>query len=94
MQRRAFLTGLLAAVTAPAIVRAGMLMPIKQMVQTPISLRIITAYVPGDQAIDRLDILFGSMRAKPEWLVAYDRAIYDHVVSQSEQTPDIFRIAA
>ncbi len=50
MQRRAFLTGLAAAITAPAIVRAGVLMPIKAepvlraylLPQTSLSLQSMT----------------------------------------------------
>lgn len=36
IQRRAFLTGLAALITAPAIVRAGSLMPVRSVVVEPI----------------------------------------------------------
>lgn len=35
IERRSFLTGLIALVAAPAIVRAGSLMPVKQMIGVP-----------------------------------------------------------
>lgn len=35
IERRSFITGLIALVTAPAIVRAGSLMPVKQMIEVP-----------------------------------------------------------
>lgn len=36
IQRRSFITGLISLVTAPAIVRAGSLMPVRAMVEEPI----------------------------------------------------------
>lgn len=62
LQRRAFLGGLLALVSAPAIVRAGSLMPVRQMLLSPVSMRNLIDYVPGDQVITRLDVLYGSLK--------------------------------
>lgn len=42
IQRRSFLTGLISLVAAPAIVRAGSLMPVKSMVEPEIMIRGLT----------------------------------------------------
>lgn len=56
--RRGFVGGLLGLFAAPAIVSASSLMPVKAL--RSISMRSITDYVPDFDAIDRLDVLFGS----------------------------------
>lgn len=67
--RRSFITGLVALVAAPAIVRAGSLMPVNsslvpmtltsRMVYDGVSMRKIVEYAPG-QAYVPLDVAYGS----------------------------------
>jgi hypothetical protein len=64
--RRKFLTGLVALVAAPAIVRISSIMPVKAFVADAISMRTLTEYVP-DQLIYRLDILYGCLSPWPGW---------------------------
>lgn len=62
IERRSFITGLIALVAAPAIVRAGSLMPIRQM---RISMRCITQYCPFP--FEPLDIVYGTIPIQPDY---------------------------
>lgn len=73
MNRRGFLTGLTAALAAPAVIGSGVLMPLRGIVMPrSVSMASLVEYVPAIGAIDRLDILFGSMYARPEWAIVRD----------------------
>lgn len=56
--RRSFITGLVAFVAAPAIVRAGSLMPVKKLVWP--SKFVISDYVGSDPV--ELDVLWGQIQ--------------------------------
>ena len=65
MNRRGFLTGLAAfGISAPSIVRAASLMPVRGIVMDGwMDLPCLTCYMPV-----RLDILFGRLQVRPEWI--------------------------
>lgn len=66
LSRRSFFTGLATLIAAPAIVRAESLMKLAPTrIISPTTL-IITDY-PINMDVTRLDVLYGSMRVRPEW---------------------------
>lgn len=67
--RRSFLTGLASLIAAPAVVRAASLMSMRGIVVPQFSLRRITEYYVTSIASRRLDIAYGKMAIRPEWVV-------------------------
>lgn len=70
--RRSILTGLVALIAAPAIVRAGSLMPVNSGLvpvnsglMPGISMRELVEYAP--EACGRVDVLYGKLNVRPEW---------------------------
>lgn len=78
LSRRKFFTGLAAlTITAPAIVRAVSLMPVKVL---PADLRspvLITGWDSG--IVSNLDVLYGKMHVRPEWNVALPEISMDEL---------------
>lgn len=70
--RRSFITGLVALVAAPAIVRAGSLMAVNSSL-VPVDwshkrlMHELVEYVPGAGEAARLDVLYGRLQMRPEW---------------------------
>lgn len=59
------------------MVTADLYMPTKGVIESArhqmdgVSMRALSAYLPGtDQVADRLDVLYGSLAVRPEWMVA------------------------
>lgn len=73
--RRGFLGGLLAVVSAPAIVRVGSLMKLAPTEVLRPSLRDVAEFLPPvDVEFTRLDVLYGNMHVRPEWAVRLPEA--------------------
>lgn len=68
--RRGFIAGALALVAAPAIVRAASLMPVKSypLCYDDVSMRWVTEYTPDLADIDQLDVLYGKLLPRSEWV--------------------------
>lgn len=62
LNRRGFLGGLISAIAAPAITCVNYFNPYKN-----ISMRIITEYIPINEEIVSLDILYGTKILRNEW---------------------------
>lgn len=62
LERRTFLTGLAALITAPAIVRAGSLMPVRMVVEEPLSGRAIMLMMQQDSYAHQLELRNEIMR--------------------------------
>ena len=69
INRRSIITGLISFVAAPAIVRVESLMKIHKPI---ISMRLITEYNPADCMVTMIDILYGRLEIKPEWMLISD----------------------
>lgn len=67
ISRRSFFTGLATLIAAPAIVRAESLMKLASTRIAKVSMRELGEYSIYDQTVIRLDVLYGSMRVRPEW---------------------------
>lgn len=67
LSRRSFFTGLATLIAAPAIVRAESLMKLAPTKIAKLSMRELVEYSIHDQAVTRLDVLYGSMHVRPEW---------------------------
>ncbi len=73
IERRAFLTGLIAACAAPAIVKASSLMPLRGTRQLIVPARAVVLsgiteyFVMHDEVVDRLDVLYGYTQLRSEW---------------------------
>lgn len=60
IERRSILKCLIGAIAAPAIIKVAGIMPVRASLQPAgISMRSLVDYVPGDQDIERLDMLYG-----------------------------------
>jgi hypothetical protein len=69
MDRRGFLTGLVSALAAPAIIRPGLLMPIKPLLIRPNFLHITP--FPISNEIWELDILYGTKIINPTFAALF-----------------------
>lgn len=70
MNRRSFLSGLGALVTAGPTLAGGSVSP-------GISLRGLTEYVAADGGIGGFDIFYGYMEVRPEWLEIAGQQLID-----------------
>lgn len=61
LNRRGFLGGIISAIVAPAIATMSYFKP------SVISMRVITNYVPNDEIVTKLDILYGRLLIRKEW---------------------------
>lgn len=69
IQRRKFITGLASLLAAPAIVKVSALMPIRGEKLNSISMKFLTDYdIKTDGLITRIDVLYGELRIRPEWM--------------------------
>lgn len=71
LSRRSFFSGLAVALAAPAIVKAEGLMRLAptEILRPDVSLQLISSYNPLEMPVTRLDVLYGTMRVRPEWIV-------------------------
>ncbi len=69
MNRRGFITGLISLVAAPAIVRAGSLMPIKAEIIKPLRQFVVTGIDDYMQLAPctPIDVLYGTIKIKNCW---------------------------
>ena len=65
--RRGFIRGVGLLLAAPAIVRVASLMPVRALPSEPV-MRMLTQYNVNSQMIERLDVLYGYMWVRPEWV--------------------------
>lgn len=89
MQRRSFLGAILAACTAPAIVRSGVLMPIKQPIWVP---PLIIRNELGEFSGFKI---YSDAMARPSMLHKWNRALSDSEVALISADPwAIFKLPA
>ena len=91
--RRGFIAGALALVAAPAIIKVSSLMPVNTRLVPGDdlgALRLINEFRVENEAISRLDVLFGSMQ-RPEWNFAVGHAV-NRLTAQNEITREAVRL--
>lgn len=76
ISRRGLIGIFTSALAAPAIVKVESLMKLgkTEIIRAPaVSLRMLDSYAVGDDAlVSRLDVLYGSLRVRPEWKLTLD----------------------
>ncbi len=77
--RRGFIAGLASLIAAPAIVRAGSLMPVKAP-------RLITGYEILQRQRE-FDVLFSRMYVRPEWLKTLGEVLFDRIPTSYDTLP-------
>lgn len=81
MNRRELITGLVTLVAAPAIVRAGSLMPIKSMIEIPPRIIFWTIPFDGAQPVERMRITWQNEIVLPVMAFLTEPELIGHIKS-------------